>query len=178
MDPKIILIHILAVLPAAVFGHVTWRLIHHRERLAAITPALVTIAAVFFHPLTQMAADSLICRPYAVRKKNAADAASLIGKDYAAVLALLGKPDNSRASGPSIISTMATQEIKIVPGQEPYTALVYHAGSGFYLGTRFMVFLDANGIVYGYRVKWEKSDDDRNFPKRDIVAAQPAPAPN
>jgi hypothetical protein len=172
VEPKTILFHVLALLPTVVFGYVTWRLIHHRERLAAIAPALVTIAAVFLHPLTQMAADSLIARPYAVHKKNAADAASLIGKDYATVIARLGKPSNVRASGPSVISTIATQEIKIVPGQEPYTALYYHAGSVFYLGTRFIVFLDAKGLVTGYRVKWEKSDADRNIPKRDTIAAQ------
>lgn len=178
MDSKIIFFHLIALLPPAIFGYVTWRLIHHRERLAAIIPALVTMAAVFLHPLTQMAADSLIARPYAVRKKAAADTASLIGKDYATVVAQLGKPSNTRVSGPAVIATHATQELTLVPGREPYTALDYYAGSLFYLGTRFIVFLDTKGRVTGYRVKWEKSDADRNFPKRDIVATQPAPAPN
>ncbi len=174
MEPKLILIHALAVLPAVIFGYVTWRLIHHRERLAAIAPAVITIAAVFLHPLTQMAADALVARPYAVRKKAVADSASLIGKDYATVVAQLGKPSSTRVSAPAVTST-ATKELKTTPGREPYTALVYHAGSAFYLGTRFMVFLDAKGAVTGYRVKWEKSDADRNFPERDIVAVQPVP---
>ena len=178
MDPKIIFFHFLALLPPAIFGYVTWRLIHHRERLAAIAPALITIVAALFHPLTQLAADNLIARPYAVRKKAAADSASLIGKNYATVVAQLGKPSNTRISGPAVISAIATQELKTVPGQEPYTALEYHAGSVFYLGTRFIVFLDAKGRVTGYRVKWEKSDSDWNMPKRDIIAAQPAPEQN
>lgn len=178
MSPKIILFHLLTLLPLLAFAYVTWRLIRHRERLAAVLTATLALACLLLHPLTQMAADSLIARPYAVRKKAAADTASLIGKDYATVVALLGKPSNTRVSGPAVISTTATQEIKIVPGQEPYTALDYHAGSVFYLGTRFIVFLDAKGLVTGYRVKWEKSDADRNIPKRDIVAAQPAPAQN
>src|SRR5688572_13905169 len=143
MNPPVIF-HLLALLPLLAFGYVTWRLIHHRERVAAAIAALVVIALTVLHPLVQIAADSLIARPYAEKKKSLADGADIVGKDFAFVVSRLGEPKRIRVASPTIVTT-ATRAI--TTKREPYTALYYFPSSAIYMSTRFIVFLDSAGIV-------------------------------
>jgi hypothetical protein len=153
-----IFIHLLALLPLAAFAYVTWRLVRHREKVAAALTAAVTLGLLLLQPLSQMAADSLLARPYAERQKAAADAAALLGKDFPAVVRQLGEPARIRVESGTIVTT-ATRAI--TRRLEPYTALEYFPASALYMGTRFIVFLDASGVVTSYRIKWEKSPNDR-----------------
>jgi len=146
----LLVLSLLALLPLLAFGYVTWRLVRHRERVASAITGLVALALLALNPLIQVAADSLIAKPYAERKRGVADEAGLVGKDFAFVVRHLGEPSRVRVENPAIAS-IATRAI--TTRLDPYTAVEYFPARAIYMGTRFIVFLDSAGTVTSYRVK-------------------------
>ncbi|MEO6079311.1 MAG: hypothetical protein ABIQ86_06010 [Steroidobacteraceae bacterium] len=150
MFALISVLSLIALLPLLAFTYVTWRLVRHREWVAATFTGLLVIGLLVLQPVTQIAADSLVAKPYAEKKRRAADEAGLVGKDFAFVVRLLGEPVLSRVEHP-LIASISTRAITKVT--EPYTALEYFPTRGIYMGTRFIVFLNSAGNVTSYRVK-------------------------
>lgn len=138
----------------AALAFATWWLARRRWRAVACAAGMLLVISLLLHPLFQIAGDTLIARPSAERMKLEADELSLLGKDFAFVSANLGEPDHIKVQTPVVVKR-STQEITIA--RPPYTRLAYGGFWTLPLGTRFLVFLNGDGLVTGYRVKWERA---------------------
>jgi hypothetical protein len=150
-------LHLLAALPLLLFSLVTVILAKSRRPYATLVAAALAFLCLALQPLPQLALDGLIGRPSALKKKALAEKTGILGKDAAFVIRLLGEPTYLIARpGGQIIS----REGKITSRGDPYTSLYYSPSRFLYLSTRFIVFLNQDGLVYHYRVKWERQPSD------------------
>lgn len=148
----ILLLHLLAALPAVLLAIVVWRLVRHREWAAATLVALLALLGVVLHPAVQQAADVSIAYPYAKRKEALALEHQIVGKNYAFVVAKLGEPRRVRVESPTVVTTASRV---ITQRLATYQAMDYSVNPVIYRATRFIVFMDENGTVTSHRVKWD-----------------------
>lgn len=150
-------LHLLAALPLLFFSFVTFILAKCRRPYATLVAAALAFLCLALQPLPQLALDGLIGRPSALEKKALAEKTGILGKDAAFVIRLLGEP-TSRIARPG--GQIISREGKIMSRGDPYTSLYYSPSRFLYLSTRFIVFLNEDGLVYHYRVKWERQPSD------------------
>lgn len=147
---------IIAALPFVAFVYVSV-LLYKACRPLAFAISVTTVLLCFFaHPTIQTVGDYFFGYPYAKSKEALAIEADIVGRPYEFVVERLGQPDSVKVVPPAVvIETKTRKERNPEKRSEMYQKLEYSLSPLLYTATRFIVFLDMDGVVKSHRVKWE-----------------------